>query len=146
VEQTLEDLRRLSHALRPAALDRLGLPEALREMCASLSGPAFAVTVRGAEVPPLPAEHSIALFRIAQSALTNVVRHAAARSAEVRLGHADGTVTLEVADDGRGFDPALTPRSLGLQAMRDRAALLGGSLSLTTSPGSGTTIRATLPL
>lgn len=146
IEQTLEDLRRLSHALRPAALDRLGLTEALLEMCAAMGGPSFAVRVDASRLPPLPPQHAVALFRIAQSALTNVARHASASAAEVRLTHDARSVTLEIADDGRGFDPLLATRSLGLQAMRDRAALLGGTFSLTSAPGSGTTVRAVLPL
>jgi signal transduction histidine kinase len=149
VEETLEDLRRLSHALRPAALDRLGLGHALREMCGALSSASFQVALSMAEpVPALPAEHSIALFRIAQAALTNVVRHAQAARAEVRLAldQAARTVSLEVRDDGRGFDPAQAARSLGLFAMHERAAALGGSLSLESAPGAGCCVRAVLPL
>jgi PAS domain S-box-containing protein len=149
VEQTLEELRRLSHSLRPAALDRLGLGEALAEMCKALDGPALSVEL---ELPEsalqLPPQHATALFRIAQSALTNVVRHAAARTATVRveLDTAQHQVALEVEDDGRGFVPAYAPGALGLIAMRERAVALGGQFALQAAPGAGTQVRAVLPL
>jgi PAS domain S-box-containing protein len=149
VEQTLEELRRLSHALRPAVLDRLGLGEALREMCRALLSEQLAVRL----VLPegglhLPAEQATALFRIAQAALTNVVRHARATQAEVRveLDTDAKTVALEVIDDGRGFDQTVSTGSLGLFAMRERAEGLGGTLSVRSAPGEGTRVRAILPL
>ena len=149
VEETLEELRRLSHALRPAALDRLGLREALAEMCRDLRGQQLNVTLRFPEAPlELAEERATALFRIAQAALTNVVRHASAKTAavHVELDAAARTVALTVEDDGRGFDPQTAPRSLGLWAMRERALALGGELSLRTSAGAGCSVRAVLPL
>jgi signal transduction histidine kinase len=149
VEITLEELRRLSHSLRPAVLDRFGLGEALAEMCSALRSEKLDVQLT---VPPsllqLPPEHATALFRIAQSALTNVVRHAAARTAHVRvaLGDPARTVSLEIEDDGRGFVPAYAPGSLGLVALRERAAALGGDFSLQAAPGAGTRVRTVLPL
>jgi signal transduction histidine kinase len=89
-----------------------------------------------------------ALFRIAQEAVTNVVRHAEAATVTVRLQRDDGAVTLSITDDGRGFDPAdhaISSRRLGLVSMRERAADLGGSLSITSSPGAGTLVQARVP-
>ena len=149
VEQTLEELRRLSHALRPAALDRLGFGEAIAEMCKAFHGEKLTVELK---LPPdglhLPPDHATALFRIAQSALTNVVRHASARTATVCLGvdKTARTVSLAIEDDGRGFVPAYAPGALGLLAMKERALSLGGDFWLEAAPGAGTRVRAVLPL
>ena len=87
------------------------------------------------------------LFRIAQAALTNVVRHAGARRASVRVSlEQASTVLLEIEDDGRGFVPAYAPGALGLLAMRERALSLGGAFWLEAAPGAGTRVRAVLPL
>lgn len=163
VEQTLEELRRLAHALRPAALDGLGLGEALAEMARSLQGGAAGglevrVEVPGA-LPALDPQISTALFRVAQAALTNVVRHARASRATLRLqvtGSEQGAgagahqreralVALEVIDDGRGFVPGGLQQQrggMGLVAMRERTVALGGRFSLWSEPGGGAQVRA----
>jgi signal transduction histidine kinase len=90
-----------------------------------------------------------ALFRIAQEALTNVVKHAAATSVTVHLDRADGSVSLLVEDDGRGFDPgdrSISARRLGLVSMHERAVDLGGSLVVESEPDVGTTVRAKVPV
>ncbi len=79
------------------------------------------------DLPPLPPEPGVALFRIAQEALTNVVRHAEARSVEVRLAQADGLLTLSIADDGRGLPTEVREGALGLVGMRERATLVGAT-------------------
>jgi signal transduction histidine kinase len=153
VEQTLEELRRLAHALRPAALDGLGLGEALAEMARSLqSGAAGGLEVRvevSGALPALDPQVSTALFRVAQAALTNVVRHARATRATLRLQVGEGAaqgraqVSLEVLDDGRGFVPGGLQRGgMGLLAMRERTVALGGRFSLWSEPGAGARVRA----
>ncbi len=87
-----------------------------------------------------------AAFRIAQEALTNVLRHAGAREATVRLWQENGTLCLSVKDDGAGFDPQSRQAGFGLAGMRERALLLGGEFMLDSSPGKGTEIRARLPI
>lgn len=149
VEQTLEDLRGLAHALRPAALDKLGLPDALREMGRALASGALSLDV---DVPPtavqLEPELSTAIFRIAQAALTNVARHAKARRASLRLDvdEAAGRVVLEVEDDGRGFRRAPLIEGIGLVAMRERAQAVGGEVTVESREGGGTRVSAVIPL
>lgn len=94
----------------------------------------------------------VALLRIAQSALANTVRHAEATTADVTLGYLGDHVSLDIVDDGRGFDPDRLPApdpeagGFGLAAMRARAHALGGTLALTSAPGHGTALAARLPL
>jgi signal transduction histidine kinase len=148
VEQTLEDLRGLAHALRPAALDKLGLPEALREMGRALSGSALTLDV---EVPTgdlgLEPEIATAVFRIAQAALTNVARHARALHAMLRLSvdENSGRLVLVIEDDGQGISRR-SIEGIGLVAMRERAAAIGGELFVETRPEGGTRVRAEIPL
>jgi signal transduction histidine kinase len=99
------------------------------------------------EDPALPLIHEQALFRVAQEALTNVARHAEATQVTVELHVTPDTVTLRVADDGKGFDPAAiqTKTTMGLQGMQERLAGLGGTLTVDTAPGVGTRIAACLP-
>jgi signal transduction histidine kinase len=87
------------------------------------------------------------VFRILQETLTNVARHAAASHVDVRLSHDAGELTLEVHDNGRGMtvDGGDTRRSLGIVGMRERAMLLGGTLTITGVPGRGTTVRVSIP-
>lgn len=102
----------------------------------------------------LPTPYEVALLRTAQSALANVVRHADARRAGITLSFMETSVSLDVVDDGCGFDPGATDRGrrspgsggFGLPAMRARARSLGGTLSVETAPGQGTALAATLPL
>ncbi|SEK82290.1 Histidine kinase-, DNA gyrase B-, and HSP90-like ATPase [Blastococcus sp. DSM 46786] len=144
----IADVRRLVHDLRPPALDELGLVgalERLTERCsADGDGLRAGVEVDG-ELPPLPAAVEVAAYRIAQEALTNVVRHAAARTCTLRLAADDGELTVEVVDDGRGLPAELLP-GVGMSSMRERAAETGGRCDVLPAPGSGTRVRARLPL
>ncbi len=152
VEALLQDLRRLARDLRPAALDRLGLAEALRDLIESVSGRNLEVELRidPPDLAPAPAA-AIQLYRVAQAALANIVRHAQARRARVTLVSepAGGAVRLEVEDDGRGFDPGAARAGagggIGLIGMRERAAWLGGTFALESAPGRGTRIRVVVP-
>ena len=147
----IHEVRRISHDLRPGVLDDLGLGPALQALAEAFSQRTDIRTEFETVVfrNRLDQEAKIALYRIAQEALTNVERHAAASFVSIRVkGHRRGA-TLEIADNGRGVDAARTPllptSGLGLRNMTDRVEQLGGSLSIDTSP-SGTTIRATVPL
>jgi signal transduction histidine kinase len=150
-DQTVLKLRNLSLLLRPPQLDSLGLEAALRGQVALLSRNSR-LTI-DLEVEPvagrLPAAVELACFRIAQEALTNVARHAGAGSAEVTVSVEDTdtgeALVLRVADDGRGLDPA-RPVGLGLVTMRERAAQLGGRVTISPRPGGGTLVCATLPI
>ncbi len=145
---TLEELRGLAHALRPATLDNLGLPEALQEMARSFSG-ALELSIDAAPAPfPLEPEMATAIFRIAQAALTNVARHAQAKWAALRLevDEAKDRVVLEIEDDGRGVEQRRLVEGLGLVAMRERAQGVGGTLVVESREGGGTRVRAVIPL
>ncbi|HEX6418239.1 MAG TPA: GAF domain-containing sensor histidine kinase [Acidimicrobiales bacterium] len=145
------ELRTTVEGLRPADLDRDGLAAALRSH-ATVAGRAHGVPV-GVEVGDLPpldpdAEHQV--LRVAQEALTNSLRHAAASAVTVRLGAEGdtGQLVLRVSDDGRGFDPGarlVRARRLGLTSMHERAAALGGTLAVTSAPGAGTVVELRFP-
>ncbi len=140
----IADIRRLVHALRPPALDELGLAGALRQHAAGSVGLRVEVEAPAA-LPPLPAAVEVAAYRIALEAVTNAARHARARRSVVRLAFEGTTLQVEVADDGIGLPAARTP-GVGLAAMRERAAELGGTLTVEALPGGGTRVAAALPL
>jgi signal transduction histidine kinase len=152
IAAALQEVRRLVYDLRPPALDDLGLVGALRLLAAQYSGEVAGpqVAVEAPELPPLPAAVEVAAYRIAQEALANAVRHGRAGRCAVRLEVTDGRagqprLALEVADDGRGIAPEARG-GVGLHSMRERAAELGGSCSVSPRPGGGTLVRAELPL
>lgn len=144
LNSTLSEVRHLSHALRPALLDTLGLPAALQHLAGEFDaagGTHFKTSVVGDEVE-LPEAVKTALFRIAQEALSNAARHAQATVVSLTLRFEPaGGLAFEVQDDGRGFDAdaaqAVADRGLGLRSMRERAEALGARLQLITSPGVG---------
>ena len=147
-----QDVRRIIDELRPAALEEVGLVQALRERAASLaarSSPEMSVELRVHEpMPGLPEQVEIAAFRIAEEAMTNVLRHAQASRCEVRLelcGPADALV-VSVSDDGVGLPGQTRPDGIGLRSMRQRAADLGGSCTVGPGEKSGVIVRARLPL
>ena len=148
--ETLEDTRHLSRLLRPPILDDLGLVSALRWLARSQAESAgIDVTAEIVEpLPPLDSDLQTLLFRVAQEALTNVARHSGARSALLRLVARDGTLRLQVADDGRGCDPAVASRSggSGLGGMRERLRLYDGRLELHSVPGEGMRLRVVVPV
>jgi signal transduction histidine kinase len=145
----LAESRRVVWALRPSPLAERSLPQALDELTGRLAeetGLRTGVTVTGAE-RRLGSDTETALLRIAQEALANVRKHAAATDVTLTLSYLDDVVVLDVADDGAGFDPqaAATAGGLGLRAMRERITQLGGMLTIESAPGEGTTIAAELP-
>src|SRR5215210_6096654 len=143
----IADIRRLVYDLRPPALDDLGLTEALRRLAERYSseGEQLRVSVEAREdLPTLPAAVEVAVYRITQEALTNVVRHARAHSCVVRLAVNDN-VALEIVDDGVGI-PEERSAGVGLSSMRERAAELGGSCVVQSIPKGGTQVLVRLPL
>lgn len=140
------EVRQIVADLRPAALDAIGLSEALRqhaELLSSRSTNGFHVSVEGRSPPDLPAAVEVAAYRIALEALTNTVRHAAAHHSTVTVSERGGLRML-VSDDGTGL-PA-SPPGVGLTSMRERAEELGGVCVVTFTEGVGTTVEAVLPL
>jgi signal transduction histidine kinase len=151
----MRDARSLAVALRPPELDDVGLDSAVASYVSQWSARyevATEIAISGLGEHDVPDATASALYRVLQEALTNVARHAAARQVSVILDRANGAVRLIVEDDGRGFDvESTTPHSvrerrLGLAGMRERAALAGGTLTVESAPGSGTTIYVRIPL
>jgi signal transduction histidine kinase len=144
-QAAIADIRRVVYALRPPALDDLGLVLALRERAASYSQVGLQITLDAPEqLPPLPAAVEVAAYRIVQEALTNVVRHAQARSCVVRLTLGD-VLGVEISDDGVGLPPG-SRAGVGLTSMRERTAELGGTWRIESVPSRGTCISVQLPL
>jgi PAS domain S-box-containing protein len=145
--EALAEMRALIFELRPGNLEQDGLTRALRTHTAALQGriglPVLVESSIDARLP-LPIEE--VLYRIAQEALHNVVKHAAARQVRVEIGRAGQGVRLRVVDDGKGFDPARVPDGhLGLAGMRARADKIGAAFSCRSVPGQGTTIEVVVP-
>jgi len=140
----IADVRRLVYALRPPALDELGLIAAIRQS-ADVGGAEIKICVDAPEsLPPLPAAVEVAAYRIAQEAVTNVVRHSGARNCRLSVTLEGGVLRLEVSDDGAGLSPNAS-HGVGVSSMRERAEELGGRLDLETAVGGGTRITALLP-
>jgi two-component system sensor histidine kinase UhpB len=97
-------------------------------------------------VKELPADVNLCLFRVAQEALNNAVRHGNAKRIAVSLQGGEGLVTMKVRDEGKGFDPATSSRGLGLMSMQERVRFLGGSVSVKSEQGIGTQVCVELPL
>lgn len=142
LQEVVADVRRLVHDLRPPALDDLGLVGALRQQGARLDPPA---TVLAEELPPLPAAVEVAAFRVASEAMTNVARHARARTCTVRLAATGGELRVDVTDDGVGIAPD-SQAGVGLVGLRERAAELGGTSEVTCPAAGGTVVTVRLPL
>jgi PAS domain S-box-containing protein len=150
IDQTIASVRRIQTELRPAVLDDLGLVPAIEWQAQQLErriGIRCRFAARPEDIEPGP-DVSIAVFRIVQETLTNVVRHAEAQSVDITLETEADTLTLTVRDDGRGITDAELEdrRSTGLTGMRERARLLGGRLTITGRPGAGTTVRLDVAL
>src|ERR671937_852009 len=149
VVATLHDVRRLAVELRPKALDDFGLVAALERLTQSFAEQTGLTVELEAALGEerLPAEVETTLYRIVQEALTNIVKHAGARKVSILLMRRGGAATAVIEDDGRGFDPASAREDgLGLLGMRERVALLEGKLTVESSPETGTTLVAEVPL
>jgi signal transduction histidine kinase len=145
-QEAIVDVRRLVYGLRPPALDDLGLVGALEQSVARYEGNGIRFTFDvPAPLPALPAAVETAVFRIAQEALTNVVRHAQATACTIRLVCEGDALRLVIADNGQGL--SITSSSgVGLHSMRERAAELNGQCVLESNPQGGTKVNARLPL
>ena len=148
VQASLGDVRRLVYDLRPPALDRLGVVPAIEEYAARLrERTPLQIAVYATELPPLSAAVEVAAYRIVTEALTNVVRHSGGTHSSVVLAAAEGCLRLTVTDDGRGLpDPPERGAGVGLAAMAERAAELGGTCVVLPGAEGGTSVVAELPL
>jgi signal transduction histidine kinase len=148
VRSAVSDIRRMARELRPPTLDALGLEGAVREQAAGLAAQGSDAPVIIVEVPEplpdLPAAVEVAAYRIAVEALLNVVRHAAARRCEIRLSVGQDLLEVDVTDDGRGL--AGGSSGVGTRAMRERAAEVGGEVTIEPVASGGTRVVARLPV
>ena len=146
VRASLEEVRGIARRLRPEALDDLGLRSALAALTNDTTRRTGLQVKRriAAALPGLDPDEELVVYRVAQEALTNVVRHAATRSAQLALDVRDGRVELEVTDSGAGFEPGAAPESAGLLGMRERALLIGAELEIRSAVGDGTSVRLRL--
>jgi PAS domain S-box-containing protein len=149
-ERLIETTQAISSAMRPGMLDDLGLVAAIEWLAADFGERAGLACVANLPVADIAVDLacSVALFRIVQEALTNVVRHARASGVEIRLRATEGELMLEVEDNGCGISrqQVANPHSLGLFSMRERAAALGGTVDFRSNTGRGTTVSVRMPL
>jgi PAS domain S-box-containing protein len=151
IDEEIVKLRRLITELRPASLDTIGLQAALQalaeqhQQAASLQVECDFDLPQEEEARPTPVLET-AVYRLVQEALNNVTKHSMARRADLTVRASRGSIEIDVGDDGVGFEPNLVREGFGLVGMRERAALLGGTLDVVSTRGSGTRVRAEIPL
>jgi len=150
IHEISKDAQSLSHRLHSSKLDYLGLARAANSFCRELAEKtAVNIKFEHAGMPQtLPKEVSLALFRVLQEALQNAVKHSGVKDFTVAMRGTSSAIELKVTDSGHGFEEeeALTRQGIGLISMRERLQLVNGELSIQSKPGSGTTIRARVPL
>jgi PAS domain S-box-containing protein len=149
IDNTLEATRRISAELRPLILDDLGLVPALESVVEGfVERTGIACDFKAEEGLDLEDARKSAVFRIVQESLTNIARHAKATHVDVRIGRDDATIAIDVRDNGVGFDTTAQRSRLsrGLLGMRERAYLLGGTLSMESAPGEGTRLSVRIPI
>ena len=146
VQRSLDDVRRIGRELRPEALDDLGLVNALIALCSRVERQSRMRVRRTLDghLPLLPEEVELVIYRVAQEALTNALRHAEATETRVSLQPVNGSVVLTVADNGCGMPPSRGEGGIG--GMRERAMLIGAELGIRSDNGGGTEIRLTVPI
>ena len=148
--EAIAEARRLIGGLRPPALDEAGLAAAVEDLVAAAEKQRQGVSVyfrHDVQFERLAPPLETALFRIVQESLTNALRHSGSSTVQVNLTQHENRVRLEILDEGCGFDPAaVEPNRFGLQGIRQRAELFGGTLKLSTAPGQGTRVVVDLPL
>jgi signal transduction histidine kinase len=150
LDEAMDLKRRVVEDLRPSLLDHFGLATALRayvDTACAKAGLRAQIALPEEDGPPLPKETAIALFRVIQEGLANVIRHSGARLVTLRLDLERDACRLVLSDDGRGFDAGdqQLRRAHGILGMRQRVGALGGRLELESAPGAGTTLRVSVP-
>jgi two-component system sensor histidine kinase UhpB len=147
IRSSLDDVRRIARELRPEALDDLGLTDALISLCLRVERQGTVKVVReiSGGLPPLTSEIELVIYRVAQEALTNTLRHSQASQVWVTLTREDRGVVLSARDDGDGL-PTQLGQTGGFDGMRERALLIQASLEIISSPGAGVEVRLTAPV
>jgi two-component system sensor histidine kinase UhpB len=146
VRSALDEVRRISSELRPEMLEHLGLVSALTELSRSFQRASGVEVERRfeASLPTLSDDTELAVYRVAQESLTNIARHAQARTVTIGLESGPGRVVLRVVDDGRGFSGRPEEHG-GLRSMRERSLLVGGALAIKQAAGGGVEVRLEVP-
>lgn len=145
MRESIADIRRLVYSLRPPALDEFGLAFALRELTMQYESPSLRIDLEGADRSlQLSAAAEVAVYRIIQEALTNITRHANAKSCLIRLWKGEGHLHIRISDNGNGIPANVTP-GVGVRSIRERAEELGGTFSINSKEGKGTEIAIRLP-
>jgi signal transduction histidine kinase len=146
INDVSEGIRKLSHGLHPSNIT-FGLGPALDRLIANFGEEGLAITPAVHQGPTgLDKQADLALFRVAQESLRNIRRHAGVDTAELSLQRDEGSIVLEVRDRGKGFQGHGARGGIGLHSIRERMALVGGTASVQSQPGHGTTIRAVIPI
>jgi len=152
VEESVDIVHRFARELRPTVLDDLGLIPALKSFIKDfIANTGIQVSLKiSAKIEQSSTTVRTAIYRVAQEALNNVARHAKSSQTEVTVRCIDGLIYMIITDNGQGFDVARTPdakkpKRLGLLGMRERIEMIGGTFSLESAPGKGTTIRVEIP-
>ncbi len=148
LERLSEEVSRIAHELHPSILEHLGLAAALRSYCEEFSKTnGVEVRFRQRDVPEsIPRDVALCLYRITQECCRNIAKHSGASTATVSLAGAAGAIHLAISDRGAGFDPDQPVKGLGLVSIKQRARLVGGSLTLRSRPGEGAAIEVRIPL
>jgi two-component system, NarL family, sensor histidine kinase DevS len=151
IDEEIVKLRRLITELRPASLDSIGLEAALHALTEQQQGDNDLIVENEFQLPREEGERpspvlETAVYRMVQEALNNVAKHSLAKRASLSVRAARGSIEIRVSDNGVGFEPTLVREGFGLVGMRERAALLGGTLEVDSTRGAGTTVRAEIPM
>jgi len=145
--RTQQEIHRIIYDLRPSLLDDLGLATAMKSYAQDhLVRNGLSVSLEIDEGLPARPEIETVIFRIYQELITNILRHAKAEQVSIELYERDGSLVLAVEDDGQGFDPEARSDGAGLIGMRERAALINGTIRFDTEPGAGTQVLVEIPL
>lgn len=142
-----QEVRRIARRLRPEALEELGPQSAMAALATAFAQQTRLPIGRRLESGlPLTPQQELVVYRVAQEALTDVARHAAASRVDLQLRCRDQRTILIIRDDGRGLSPGSLPSSNGIRGMRERAMLIGANLAIESGPGKGTEVRLTIPI
>lgn len=141
IDQSISEMRRISRNLMPETLKNLGLEIALKELCESMSHPSLSIQFEAFDISDaVPFDTQLALYRIAQESISNVIKYAQAQHVIVQISQHENTLSLTVEDDGIGFNLSEVSYGLGIKNIKNRAQLIGGTVDLISETGSGTTI------
>ena len=146
IQEASRAIRRIAYDLQPASLEQLGLHDALESLCENLRDLGIQVDFRAKGENRLPAKLELAVYRITQEAVHNILQHSESQSARIEVDSGPDQLCVTIEDNGKGFDPENVTRGLGLFSMQERTAHLGGDFSVISRPGTGTRIDVRVPL